>query len=105
MKREVNHANEFEMNNLDKLWAYVRETVPPGGIPGDDDRAYRDLKQYYEKKVSEWRDGTLLEKKRARELVDDPLDVCGLTREGNGLCQPSKSKELAVAANLLAMSN
>jgi len=48
----LDHTSEFDMNNLDKLWAYIKEKAPPGGIPGHDDRKFRDLKQYYEKKLS-----------------------------------------------------
>src|SRR5689334_8649675 len=89
------------MNNLEKLWAYIREQVPPGGIPGDDGRQYRDLKAFYES-------GELKPDKSklgALDMVTEPLKVCGLTPEGNELCQPGISpKKLAVAAYLLAMS-
>jgi hypothetical protein len=102
----LDHTEEFDMNNLDKLWDYIKEKVPPGGIPGHDDRQYRDLQQYYERKVTalDNTDHPEEDKRRAVDLVNDPLAVCGLTREGRELCQPGKSKELAVAANLLAMS-
>jgi hypothetical protein len=48
----LDHTEEFDMNNLDKLWDYIKEKVPPGGIPGHDDRQYRDLQQYYERKLT-----------------------------------------------------
>ena len=93
------------MNNLEMLWAYIRKQAPPGGIPGDDDREYRDLKQYYDKKVSIWaQSGTDTEKRRARDLVNDPLEVCKLKPDGKELCKQDGSNKLAVAANLLAMS-
>jgi Lysine-specific metallo-endopeptidase len=92
------------MDNLEKLWAYIKEKAPPGGIPGHDDREYRDLKQYYDQKVSTWASGTDTEKQRARNLVYEPLKVCHVKPEGKELSLPGLSKKLAVAANLLAMS-
>jgi hypothetical protein len=92
------------MNNLDKLWACTKEKAPPGGIPGDDDREYRDLKQCYEQKVSKWASGTDTEQRQARDLVNDPLNVCHVKPNGGELSLPGLSNKLAVAANLLAMS-
>jgi hypothetical protein len=91
------------MNNLDKLWAYIKEKAPPGGIAADDDRQYRDLRQYYEKKVSVW-NKTPRELEKVRDLVAAPLKVCRVRPDGNELSLPSLSNKLAVAANLLAMS-
>jgi Lysine-specific metallo-endopeptidase len=94
------HTDEFDMKNLEMLWAYIKKQVPSGGIPGDDDRQYRDLKQYYEKKLSVYdkSDRPDEEKRQARDVVNEPLNVCNLDPEGNELYQPDTSKKLAVAA-------
>jgi hypothetical protein len=90
------------MNNLDTLWAYIKKQVPPGGIAGgDDDRQYRDLQQFYEAKLLR---ATAEEKQQVRAGINDSLELCGLKPDGCDLSQQGKSKELAVAAHLLAMS-
>jgi Lysine-specific metallo-endopeptidase len=73
-----------------------------GASRGDDDWKYRDLKGYYEKKLSLC--GNAGERKLARHLLYEPLKVCQVNEKGNELCQPGTSKKLAVAANLLATS-
>lgn len=94
------------MNNLDTLWAYIKKHAPPEGIEDGDGGPgkFRDLKQYHDKKISRWKDVGRTEERRAIELVDDPLDVCNLRRDGNELSTGDRSHEVPVVAMLLAMS-
>ena len=82
------------MNNLDTLWAYIRKHVPSEGIEDADGGPvkFRDLKQYHEKKVSRWVEVGKTQRRRAEELIDDPLGVCQLRRTDSELnARPSRS--------------
>lgn len=98
------------MNNLDRLWAYIRELAPPGGIEGaDGQRKFRDLKQYHEDKIAVWANDTSdrgkREKRTAEDLAKDALEVCGLKPNGSELSSLQQdSHKLAVAGTILAMS-
>ena len=94
------------MNNLDTLWAYIKKHAPSEGIEDADGGAgkFRDLKQYHDKKISRWKNVGGMQERRAKELIDDPLDVCKLQREGNELSTRDRSHEVPVVAMLLAMS-
>ena len=93
------------MNNLDTLWAYIRKHVPSEGIEDADGGPvkFRDLKQYHEKKVSRWVEVGKTQRRRAEELIDDPLGVCQLRRTDSELTR-ERADEVPVVAMLLAMS-
>jgi hypothetical protein len=90
------------MNNLETLWAYLKVHAPPGGIPGETGK-YRDLEAYHAKKLERWAEGGTRIQLRANGLIDDPLLVCGLKRNGTELTDHA-AKAIPVVAMLLAMS-